>query len=429
VTTTDDPTQTFRRLSLLNWRQFEDVTIDFHPRLTVLTGANGSGKTTVLQVLAKHFNWSRVYSSAPIRRAAVALQVWATLGFVPRDEAGNPIVYATIGRLTYGTGVETELRVPSGEQQAQRQQYDVQFANGPESVTGIFLTSHRFISGNYAQVATIPTLFGGSEQLLEQFTNELRTRWSGGWTGRTPQLSLKESLIAAAVFGEGNQSVEGNPDAAAVWLGFQDVLRQIMPASLAFRRLRIRVPDVLVETDTGDFIFDEISGGISSIIELSWQIFLRSRNSEAFVVLVDEPENHLHPSLQREILPQLLAAFPRVQFIVATHSPFVVTATPDSSVYVLDYNDDRKVESRRLDYANKAASADSTLKRVLGLQSTMPQWAEDRFRQILDKYISTGLNADRLEALRQELEESGMESAFPVAVATATDATPRDAGE
>ena len=39
------------------------------------------------------------------------------------------------------------------------------------------------------------------------------------------------------------------------------------------------------------------------------------------VVLIDEIDAHLHPSLQYEILPQLIQLFPKVQFIVSSHSP------------------------------------------------------------------------------------------------------------
>lgn len=85
--------------------------------------------------------------------------------------------------------------------------------------------------------------------------------------------------------------------------------------------------------------------------------------SERFVVTFDEPENHLHPALQRTLLPTLSAAFPQVQFIVATHSPFMVSSMKDSAVYVLRYQDaeleieessgsivgSRRVQSVRLD--------------------------------------------------------------------------------
>jgi AAA domain, putative AbiEii toxin, Type IV TA system/AAA domain len=407
----------FRSLFIYGWRQFDQLAIDFHPRLTILTGANASGKSTVLSLLRGHFNWMRNYSTAPRRDPDDP--TWSAFGDRPEDSYQHaPGSWDEVGRLMYADGAETLINVYEPDPAA-RQQYDVQFPS-QRPVAGVFLTSHRFITGNYVPVPTIPALFGTSDQLFEQFTNELRTRWQGSWTGRTPQLAFKESLIAAAVWGEGNSSVDPNPEAAAIWEGFQRILRDILPQSLRFERLRIRVPDIIVETETGDFILDEASAGMSAILEMAWQVFLRARNVPQFTVLLDEPENHLHPRLQRELLPSMLQAFPSVQFIVATHSPFVVTATPDSAVYVLDYNDNQRVESRRLDYANKAGSADDTLQRVLGLPSTMPISAEERFQRIIDQHLTGAITAEGLAELRDALRRDGLESQFTEAMLAVT---------
>ncbi len=48
------------------------------------------------------------------------------------------------------------------------------------------------------------------------------------------------------------------------------------------------------------------------------------------IVIIDEIEQHLHPKLQRQILKRLDNKFPRVQFIMTTHSPLCVSGTADT---------------------------------------------------------------------------------------------------
>lgn len=50
-------------------------------------------------------------------------------------------------------------------------------------------------------------------------------------------------------------------------------------------------------------------------------------------VLIDELDLHLHPQWQAEAILALPALFPRMQFVVATHSPIVVSHATDARVY------------------------------------------------------------------------------------------------
>ncbi|KJU84190.1 ATPase AAA [Candidatus Magnetobacterium bavaricum] len=54
------------------------------------------------------------------------------------------------------------------------------------------------------------------------------------------------------------------------------------------------------------------------------------------IVLIDEIETHLHVSLQKEILPLLTSFFPKIQFIVTTHSPFVLSSIDNAVICDLE---------------------------------------------------------------------------------------------
>ncbi len=138
--------------------------------------------------------------------------------------------------------------------------------------------------------------------------------------------------------------------------------------------------------------------------------------NSSFVVVIDEPENHLHPALQRSLLPDLIKAFPSVQFVVATHNPFMVTSVPDSNVYVLNYNDVQKVESRLLDLVNKAGSSNEVLRDILGVSNTLPIWAQDKVDSIIEKYSNIGISENSIMELRKDMSELGLEHLFPEAI-------------
>ncbi len=161
-------------------------------------------------------------------------------------------------------------------------------------------------------------------------------------------------------------------------------------------------------------MIDAASGGIGALIELGWQIYTFYGGQAT--VLIDEIESHLHPAMQRTVLSDLLAAFPDVQFIVATHSPLVVGSVEDSAVYALRYNEERKVDSVRLDLVSKAKTATEILHEVLGVSFTMPVWAERALEEIVLEYANREMTQATFSEMREELAKLGLESLMPLAL-------------
>ena len=62
-------------------------------------------------------------------------------------------------------------------------------------------------------------------------------------------------------------------------------------------------------------------------------------------VIIDEIDEHLHPAIQVRVLKALQMTFPKIQFIVSTHSPLVISSVesrPENLVYKLGYDEKRK---------------------------------------------------------------------------------------
>lgn len=95
------------------------------------------------------------------------------------------------------------------------------------------------------------------------------------------------------------------------------------------------------------FGFDELSDGYSSVIHIVSDLILRmdknwllgddlSEYDIEGIVLIDELETHLHIELQRKILPFLIKFFPKIQFIVTTHSPYILNSVSNARAYDLE---------------------------------------------------------------------------------------------
>jgi ABC-type cobalamin/Fe3+-siderophores transport system ATPase subunit len=386
----------FRRIQILGWRQFDHVDIDLHPRVTVITGANGSGKTSILNLLAAHFQWAIPFVSQ-------ASEI--------RPVEGIGAKASKIGSIEYSDGAVIDLI-------AQTSDHVLSF---PAFLPGLKLFPGAFIPSHlppvvYYPATQLPTNPPTANEILREYTQSLKNRFMQGATSPLPSFFLKSALISFAVFGYGSQVIRANSDLALLFEGFQAVLSQILPKEIGFEALEVKVPEVLVRTRNGRFPLEAISGGLASLVDYAWETFLLQSAVGESTVLIDEPENHLHPSMQRRVMPALTQAFPRISFVVATHSPFIVSSIKESMVFVLRFNAQGKIFSEGLSAYDKSGSANDILKEVLGVPITAPLWAEQVIEQIIDKFRGEEINDKTLEALRAELREVNLAQYVPESI-------------
>ena len=136
----------FKHLDISEWQQFRDISIDFDSRLTVLTGANASGKTTILNLLASHHDWSIPSLATPKRFRGNKVTQFLTRLFHGEDYSENH----AIGSLEYTDGNQAKLKVTPSDTPT----YNVNIERKRE-VSCFFVPSHRSVY-RYQALSNIP---------------------------------------------------------------------------------------------------------------------------------------------------------------------------------------------------------------------------------------------------------------------------------
>jgi predicted ATP-binding protein involved in virulence len=170
----------------------------------------------------------------------------------------------------------------------------------------------------------------------------------------------------------------------------REAIGELMPG---FTRLRIqRSPGpVMVVTKAGiQLRLDQLSDGERNLIALTGELARRmaladpqnpSPRELEGVVMIDEIEQHLHPGLQREVLPRLRRAFPGAQFIVTTHSPQVLSTAPRDAIVAVD-----QFTAHRLEQGAEGRDSNAILDEVFHvLKRPQAQQAQiDNIRGLID---------------------------------------------
>ncbi len=395
----------FSRLTVNQWRQFSHVDVDLSKQVTILTGQNGCGKTTILNLLSKHFGWNLQFVSTPYIGKRTAKRIWSDLYGFDEDEIETIREdQINVGQIAYSNDTTCQLFVNSITPAHYNPDY-----RGMQNVVGMHIPSHRSIT-TYTNVQTISTEPITSAQQYQTY-QQLLTQAYGGQRAENAGRIQKQSLISLALLGEGNSHVTPNAEMKRVFKGFQGVLRAVLPDSLGFQRIEIRMPEVVLVTQSGTFALDAMSGGISAIFSIAWQIYMFGHDKDSFSITLDEPENHLHPSMQRTFLPKLARAFPNCRIITATHSPFIVSSFPDATVVALTQDEDHRIQSQTLDLRDISGTPNEVLREILDVGSNLPVWVESEIDRLITR-SERRAPEKRAAYIMKELQKLGISDAI-----------------
>lgn len=126
----------------------------------------------------------------------------------------------------------------------------------------------------------------------------------------------------------------------------RDILRKILEdENLELVFIQESFEFYIILSDERKITFNNLPEGFSAFLSVIMDILIRTdlirKQKDDFeyqpcgIVLIDEPETHLHLSMQYSMLPLVSSLFPNIQLIIATHSPAIISSLKNSIVYDL----------------------------------------------------------------------------------------------
>ena len=294
----------------------------------IFTGKNGSGKTTVLNGLSSILD-HLACSNDPMEAEKNLQTDYSNLRFAEEQNYSTREIREIEKRITY-----YQDRIKKA-----KQGFEVKFNCSEDEFRPAF-EAGEFILAYYKAdrifSADVP-------QHVEKV--ELKDNYS---IQETPRKNFVKYLLdlkmtqALAISGGKREKAAGIQE----WFdNFEKLLQRIFENEelhLEFDEDTFKFH--IEEPGKEQYDFNTLSSGYAAILDIVVDLIIRmekhSRRKFRYdlpgIVLIDEIETHLHLELQRKILDLLTTIFPKIQFIVTTHSPFVLNSLPDVVIYDLE---------------------------------------------------------------------------------------------
>ena len=342
-------------LKIGNYRKFESLSVQFHSQMNVIVGNNGAGKSTVLDALSigigSFFLGIEGIPSPGIAKTDTRY-ITREVGSVLDRQPQFPVMISCSGSVfdqkmnwtrylntesSYTTYKEAvQIKETANDAQSDIRSGDTQIVLPVISYYG---TGRLWLQKKDNQNdldSKVSNRFNGYQDCLSSSSNEkLMRKWFSTMTLHrlqeqieVPELTAVEKAIAECFVDSGVIA-----DKVKVRFGIKSGEMEI----------------IYLDEDSRwqKHPFHELSDGFKNTMSLVADIAYRMAvlNPQLLdntikktpgIVLIDEIDQHLHPKWQRSILKSLMKIFPKVQFIVTTHSPSVIASAISSQLIILD---------------------------------------------------------------------------------------------
>lgn len=321
-----------KSLYVNNCYAYKDFNIELHDYKPfshlILTGKNGSGKSTILKHLNTYINYLRS----------------GRIPIVEYDELMRAIRENRADHWDIDTRKGEELRLK--ELNLISPVTTVSFSKdywplNREQIIYSYLKAKR--NSEVRPVSTITKETDFTSQLQSSSSTEIFIQ------------QFKQYLVNKKVYQAFDQLDNDRTrlsESEAFFDKLTDAFRSIFEdENLALVFVRENFEFFLQLSDGRRLTFDILSEGFSAVLSILMDLFMRVdlirkqvgdySYNPCGIVLIDEPETHLHLQLQEQVLPLLTSLFPNIQFIAATHSPAVIASIKQATIFDLTTKESR----------------------------------------------------------------------------------------
>ena len=399
-------------LRVLNYRRFVDRTLTFADPFTLLIGANGAGKTAVVDALAIALGAALVEVPAaptrPIHRQEVR-RTYRRAGETVDLIEHNPTRVTAWGSVD-GCQIEWSRELKSTKLRTTRQH--------ARPIRRAMADLVRRCTENDDTVLPCIGYYGTGRLWVEQRLaagglnpDKPKPRYAGYRNCLTPTSSTRH-LVAWVKRLELVQAQRRRPleTLRAAYEAIVGCVDDAVDASFDFAE-----DDIVIEfLDGSRYPFYLLSDGQRRMAGTAADIAMRCAqlnphlNGQALtetpgVVLIDEIDLHLHPRWQRRVVEDLCRTFPRMQFIATTQSPFIIQSIQRDATVDLDREENGFIsfEERSIEDISEELMGVDQPQRSRRFRA-MVEAAEQYYRAIED--AGTESDAKHVDILRAKLD-------------------------